>query len=307
MRPLVRVAAFLALAAGAARGIPSPRAEAQPATGRALTVDTGHVPVPGGSLYYEAAGRGAPMVLLHPAFLDRRVWDPQFAALARTHRVVRFDARGYGRSSAIRDTVDRAADLDTLLRALRLGPAALVGNSLGGGTALDFALAHPARVRALVLVGANIGGYAWPPDDRNEPWRVAARAALARGDTAGIGRAWLKSDYLAAATRQPAVAAGLDTLLAENVGCWKGRLRDGDLDPGPDSSAIRRLGTLRVPTLVVVGSADVADIRHIADTLRLRVPGAQEVVLPAVGHVPSLERPREFLALLERFLARHGG
>lgn len=303
MRLLTLSAPLLCLTVAAA-DCAQPR---RPSSGSAMreppSVDSGHVAVPGGALYYEAAGRGAPVVLLHPSFMDRRVWDAQFVALARTHRVIRIDARGFGRSTPVRDTVHHVADLDALLQALEVGPATLVGNSLGGGTAIDFALAHPDRVRGLVLVGAGLGGYAWPEESEQEPWRVVGRAALARGDTAGVARAWLRSDYLAASVRQPAVAAKLDTLLAENVAYWKGLLRDGDLDPGPDPRAIARLGEIRVPTLIVVGAADTRDMHRIADTLRTRIAGARLIVMPRVGHVPSLERPGEFTRLLQQFLA----
>ena len=284
---------------------PSPqRASSNNESERAARVDTGHIAVPGGALYYEAAGNGATLVLLHPAFMDGRIWDPQFAVLARTNRVIRFDARGMGRSTAVRDTVRRVADLDTLLRALHAGPLTLVGNSLGGGTAIDFALAHPDRMRGLMLVGTGLGGYTWTPESEQDPWRVAARAALARGDTVAVARSWLKSEYLAAAARQPVVAAKIDTLLAENVGYWKGRLRHGDLDPDPDPRSIKRLGEIRVPTLAIVGSEDTPDMHRIADTLRARIPGARLVVMQGVGHVPSVERPEELLRLIQQFLAQ---
>ncbi len=124
-----------------------------------------------------------------------------------------------------------------------------------------------------------------------------------RGDTVGIARAWLLTYYLAATVRNRSVAAKIDTLLVDNVDYWKHVLQTGDLDPGPDPHAIERLGEIRVPTLVVIGDADTRDLQRIADTLRAGIPQAQLVVLPGVGHIPSLERPADITRLLEEFLA----
>jgi pimeloyl-ACP methyl ester carboxylesterase len=268
-----------------------------------LHVDTGRVMVEGSSLFYEAAGRGSPVVLLHAAFVDRRMWDDQFAELARTHRVIRYDARGYGRSGPVTGDFERAGDLHALLRGLVLRRAALVGCSLGGGTAIDFALRHPDMVDRLVLVGTGVSGYTWPPDDMQAPGPVAARAALARGDTVGVARAWLLTEYLAAAREQPRVAAKLDTLLAENVGYWKGLLRDGDREREPTPPALGRLGAIAAPTLVVVGSRDVPDILHIADSLRTKLPRARLMALEGAGHVPNMEQPARFTSLVRQFLS----
>jgi pimeloyl-ACP methyl ester carboxylesterase len=266
-------------------------------------VDTGRVIVEGSSLFYEAAGRGAPVILLHAAYVDRRMWDDQFTELSRNFRVIRYDARGYGRSGPVTGGFERASDLHALLRALGVRRATLVGCSLGGGTAIDFALRHPDMVDRLVLVGSGVSGYAWPPDDMQAAGPVAARAALARGDTVGVARAWLLTDYLAAAREHPRVAAKLDTLLAENVAYWKGLLRDGDLERDPTPPALGRLGAIAAPTLVVVGSRDVTDIRHIADSLRAKLARARLVVFEGADHVPNMEQPARFTRLIREFLA----
>lgn len=272
-----------------------------------MHVDTGRVAIAGSTIFYEAAGSGTPVVLLHAAYVDRRMWDDQFAALARSHRVIRYDARGYGRSGSITADFDRASDLYALLRNLGLHRVSLVGCSLGGGTSIDFALSHPEMVDRLVLVGSAVSGYVWPPDDLQEPWRVATRAAAARGDTVGIARAWLESDYLAAAAQQPRVAAKLDTLLAENVAYWKGLLRDGDHEVLATPPAIGRLGAITVPTLIVVGSRDVPDIRYIADTLHAKLPRSRLVVFEGADHLPNMEQPIRFERLVLDFLAEPRG
>ena len=81
----------------------------------ATAPDTGRVRVPGSTLFYESAGTGSPVILLHGGNLDRRMWDAEFGALQRTHRVIRYDARGYGRSGASDTAFSAHHDLRALM------------------------------------------------------------------------------------------------------------------------------------------------------------------------------------------------
>lgn len=166
-----------------------------------LGVDSATAAVNGTRLFYEEAGRGSVVVLLHAGDLDRRQWDPQFLALARQHRVIRYDAGGYGRSGRA-DTPFRAdEDLYALLVALHVSHASLVGSSLGGRIAIDFALAHPSMVDRLVLAAPGLSGWQFSRGDTS--WFAEARVARDRGDSAGIAIAWLKQDFMRPAMERP--------------------------------------------------------------------------------------------------------
>lgn len=115
-------------------------------------VDTGRVAVQGGEIFYEVRGQGAPVVLLHAgAQYDHTMWDGQVQALARLHRVIRYDLRGFGRSSRPSGPFSPTADLLRVLDTLGVERAALVGLGMGSGVAINFALQHPERVDRLVL------------------------------------------------------------------------------------------------------------------------------------------------------------
>src|SRR5712691_428055 len=94
-------------------------------------------------LYFESVGSGEPLVLIHAAVADLRMWDEQVSAFAEKYRVIRYDAQGFGKSPAAVDPMPRAEDLHELLRTLGIGRAHLVGVSNGGSTALDFAILYP--------------------------------------------------------------------------------------------------------------------------------------------------------------------
>ncbi len=120
-------------------------------------------------VYHEVAGDGAAVALLHSGICDSRMWDPQWEAFGEKHRVVRCDLRGFGRSPLPAGRFAHPADVIELLDALAFGPAALVGSSMGGGVALQVAVARPDLVSALVLVGSGVRGHEWS-DFVTESW-----------------------------------------------------------------------------------------------------------------------------------------
>ncbi|HEX9122768.1 MAG TPA: alpha/beta hydrolase, partial [Actinomycetota bacterium] len=127
----------------------------------------GSVAVEGASLYYEHAGTGPAVVLIHPGLWDSRTWDDQFEVLAERYHVIRYDLRGYGRSSRPEPgrAYSHADDLVAVMDAVGVDRAALIGCSIGGGIALDAALTHPDRVSALVLVASSLPGYEGTQED----------------------------------------------------------------------------------------------------------------------------------------------
>lgn len=267
-----------------------------------IPVDTGRVQVAGSELYYEAAGAGAAVVLLHAGFLDRRMWDDQFTTLAESHRVIRYDVRGLGRSGPAASPYSSVEDLRTLLRALDVERASLVGVSLGGRIAVDFAIEYPDVVEKLVLAGPGLSGYQWTLDP-DEPWRVEARAAAARGDTVAMAVSWTLSDYMRPAMEQPRIAAKVRAMLEDNVRLWKSLLARGDQEIAPPS-ALPRLDEIRIPTLLIIGTREVSDIVQIVDSLQAKLPDARTVSFDGVGHFANLERPDEFNRVVKAFLAR---
>lgn len=260
----------------------------------------GYVSVTGGRLYYESAGAGSPVVFINGANLDARLWDTQFAALAATHRVIRYDERGFGRSSPADVPYAAAEDLELLLDSLHITRASLVGLSLGGRIALDFALDHPSEVDRLVLVAPGMSGWRFSVGDTS--WAPAWRSAKARGDSVGMASAWLGSAWMKPAMEQPRLRPLLRGLIVASASYWMGLVRHGDRERAADRPALGRTQELRACTLVVVGSRDVPDILHIADTLIATIPHARRVTLDGVGHVVNLEDADHFMPLLAEFL-----
>lgn len=268
--------------------------------GAALRSDSATIAVNGTRLFYEAVGNGPIVVLVHGGNLDGRMWDPQFLELAREHRVIRYDARGFGRSAAANAPFQAHEDLFALLVALNVQRTSLIGLSMGGRIVLDFALAHPSMVDRLVLAAPALSGWQFAAGDTS--WVPDARLARSRGDSIAVTREWLKSDYMKPAMEHPELAARLRELAAANAAYWMELWRHGDLERPASPPALHRTGLLRVPTLLVVGTRDTPDILRIADTLAATMPMLRRVTLADAGHMVNLEQPARFTELVLEFL-----
>lgn len=132
-------------------------------------VTSGYAPSGAAKIYFESAGTGRNLIFAHAGISDSRMWDPQFESFAERFRVVRYDHRGFGKSKLTDEPYALADDLLNVLRHLSVAKTALVGCSMGGTAAIDFALEHPEMVAALVLVGSGVSGL-------NDPKELSAEA-----------------------------------------------------------------------------------------------------------------------------------
>ena len=257
---------------------------------------SGVATVNGTRLYYERRGSGPDVVLLHGGNLDSRMWDDQMSALTQSFSVTRYDIRPYGRSALTEKGFSSVDDLAALMDYLAIRRASLVGLSLGGRIAVDFALTHPARVDKLVLLGAGLTGYAFNQNDE----AVHAMIAKARsGDAQGAMDLWLQHPMMAPAMARPAIAGRIREIARDNAKVWTA-LPVGERVPEPP--ATRRLGEIRAPTLVIVGERDVPDIQQIARLLARDIQGARTEVIPGAAHMPNMEDPVRVNRLLLEFL-----
>ena len=234
------------------------------------------------------------VLLLHAGIADRRMWKPQVEALeAAGHRVQAPDLPGFGDAPLEPGTVDYVVTAAAWLER----PGAVVGCSFGGRVALELAVNRPELVERLVLVGAALGSWEWSPAAR--AGLDDEEAALERGDLRGAAeqqaQMWLAREA-AADVHKLTVAMTLRSYEQQLP------VEDQVRAVWPEQPAAQRLGEIGVPTLVVVGSEDVDDIKAMAGRLAAEIPEARLVTIEGAGHLPSLERPEELNRLLLDFL-----
>jgi 3-oxoadipate enol-lactonase len=249
------------------------------------------VDVNGGRLYYEECGArsGDAVVLLHDGVVNSAVWDDVWPAFCKRFHTVRYDRRGYGRSPVTTKPYYEADDLAALLHDRKITHAALVASSHGGQVALEFALRYAAYVSDLVLVGPGATGFPY-----SEHFALREVANSKSVDVL------MRDPYLIVPGHNAATKRLHDLLTTSP--------QDFSHDdmPLPEKPIFPSVQDIRVPTLVLIGSGDIADNEAVAGALVMAVPGAVRVVVPDAGHLMYLEKPQEFFAQVSTFLTAHG-
>jgi pimeloyl-ACP methyl ester carboxylesterase len=271
------------------------------ATAGPAKVTSGTVPVDGGSLYYETLGKGAPVILIHGGFGDRRMWDPQFETLSQAFRVVRYDHRGFGKSSASTQAYSPVADLVTLMDHLQLKRANLVGNSMGGTLALDFALLQPARTGAVVVIASAAGGYPTAEEDMKSVDQVM-RTAREKGTAAALPL-WLQHPMVGVAMSHPAAGPLVRTMVEDNQTML---VADHWPQEPMVPPAYERIAGLNANVLFIVGDRDVASVRAGAEASAARIKKAKVVTITDADHLPHMEKPAEVNKLLVEYISLNG-
>jgi len=248
----------------------------------------------GTQLYVTIHGSGRPVVLLHGGFMDSTMWDTQAAVLAKGFKVIRFDLRGFGRSAKPKEPYRPTDDIAALLDHLKVRRAAVVGLSMGGGIAIDFALGHPDRVNCLVLAEPGLSGYQWSKEVM-ETMNTVMTAAKEQGRDAAI-EVFLGRPVFASAKDKPAAYAAIRGQLLQNFS-----LEDNQM-LAVRPLAVDRLPELKIPTLVLVAERGGPDALAIATRIKSEVAGAKLVTLRGSGHMMNFEQPEAFNRILAEFL-----
>jgi len=248
-------------------------------------------------IHYVTVGSGPALVLIHGGGMDLGMWDAQADAFADDFQVIRLDLRGFGSSPAPDGPFAPASDLVTLLDHLGVRRAHVVGPSLGGAIAIDFALAHPDRVSSLILPEPGIAGWQYSEEVMRSMTPVIS--ALGRGDRDGALFALLDTPAFAyARAHHEAAFATISMLVRDNLG---GLMTQG-LMRFEEPAALDELERLSVPILILVSEAAGADAVRIADRIEDAVPGARRVGIERSGHLMNLERPEAFNRAVLGFL-----
>ncbi len=235
----------------------------------------------------DSGGSQPPLLLLHEGVGDARMWDPIWDELTASFRAIRYEVRGFGRSPEPSEKFTLLADAQSVLDQLGVGSCHVAGCSMGGLTALEFALAQPDRVRALVLLAPGIGGYPYPEQPELEAQYEALAAA---GDQDGLLR--LSLQQWAAAGPDPLVT----DMMRAALRAWAG---EEEFEQAGEPT-YDRLGELRVPTVLLVGDKDEPGLIASNEAAAARIPGCELIRMPGVDHYPTVREPRLVLDTILR-------
>ena len=290
---MIRRSLFLAILV-LASVVRKPPAAQNPAN----TIPGNHLNVEGSALYYEECGTGPDAVLLiHDGIAHSAVWDGVWPSFCNKFHTIRYDRRGYGRSGPADSFYTETDDTLALLRHLKIHRVSLVGSSHGGSLAINFTLAYPQLVEALVLVGAVVDGYGY--SDHFLQRGIDNSKPIQKNDTATLIANWVNDRYVFATGHDAAKQKLHDILTA-----FPQDLTHEDYARSAPS-AVPRLHEIRVPTLILVGDADIPDVHAHSGVIENGILNSRRVIVPDTGHLMYLEKPQEFSRIVIHFIEQH--
>lgn len=264
---------------------------------------SGFVNIDKAQIYYEIAGQGTPLVMIHAGVADSRQWNNEFAFFARSHRVVRYDMRGFGKSAPVEGEFSHMSDLVALLDALGLHePLILMGCSMGGGLAMDFALTQPSRAKALIMVDSGPSGLEL--DVPVSAKFAEVEKAFNAGDLDLVSELETQIWFDGVGRTPEQVNQPMRKLLFEmnRQALAYEVMQLGKRLPNTQVPASGRLADLRIPVLVIVGVHDTAYTLAAADYMAERIGSARKVTIEDAAHLPNMDHPEKFRQILEIFL-----
>lgn len=259
-------------------------------------VESGYVDVDGGRIFYDASGDGPAIIMIHDGIVHRETWDAQFTSLSNSYRVVRWDRRGYGRSDAPTEPFSNVDDLKAVMDKLAIEKATIMGCSSGGLLSIYFTLEHPERVSSLVLVGPIVSGFSFSEHFRSRGGRGQPDQDASLEERIAY---WSWKDPWITGPESREAKSKIEAWLKANPQNLKGQ---GRLARWPRGVALGRLSEIKVPTLLIVGEADIPDVHSHVGAIEAGIAGARRVVLINGGHLVHLEVPEAFNRVVREFL-----
>jgi pimeloyl-ACP methyl ester carboxylesterase len=241
--------------------------------------------------------------MIHAGVADSRQWNNEFEFFARNYQVVRYDMRGYGKSEPVDGEFNHLDDLIAVLNALEIRePAIVMGCSMGGGLAMDFVLTHASRVKALIMVGSGPSGLEL---DVPSPAKFAdAEKAFEAGDLDLVAEIETQIWFDGTGRTPEQVNQEMRKLLYEmNRQALAHEVKQlGKRLPNAQTLAFDRLADIKIPALIIIGAHDTPYILAAADYMAERIPSARKAVIEDAAHLPNMDQPEEFRAIVMKFL-----
>jgi pimeloyl-ACP methyl ester carboxylesterase len=283
-----------------ALGVTTDMAFAQPPAQEAQR-SWGLVETNGTKLYYDEAGTGSPVILIHGGWLNSRQWDEQMTVLSRHYRVIRYDCRGSGRSPLGDSTYAHDDDLAALFTQLHIERAQIIGLSAGAQVAIDFTLSHQASVASLMIGSSPLGGFDTGPEFQ-DGMRGVIGAGVADDLELLHQRIWAFAPFRVA-SGMPGVRNRLDAMILHD-NTWAANRPNAPKAKRPPTPPAARLAEIKVPILVVIGTGEMTGLVKEGEFVAQNIPGAEIVRVENAGHFANLEQPTQFDDIALEWLGR---
>ena len=266
-------------------------------------VISGYVDIDQTGLYYEIAGSGMPLILVHAGVADCELWESEFHSFSENFRVIRYDMRGYGNSDPVDGPFSHLGDLRGVINELALTPPLiLMGCSMGGVLTLDYALENPQHVKALIIIGPGSCGLEF--ENCTQELFLEAREAFEKGDLHKLAEIETQIWFDCIHADPDQVDQSMRALLYDMNRSILNRENQqmGQTQPEICQTAFSKLSQIDFPVLIIVGSRDLAYMHAAADYLAERIRLARKEVIDDAAHLPNLDQPHLFQEVIVNFL-----
>jgi len=245
-------------------------------------------------------------VFIHAGVADSRQWNNEFISFSKRHKVIRYDMRGFGKSEPTEGEFTHLDDLTKLLDHLNVSQQIiLVGCSMGGGTALDYTLENPQKVRALLLVDSAPSGL--QIDLPTPPKFKLVEQAQKSGNLEMVSeietQIWFDGDRPKAQVDQQMRQLAYEMNL---IALRNDEKELGTSLPNLSRPAVERLSEITTPVLAIVGEHDIPYMHAAAEAMREKIPNYRDVTISNAAHLPNMDQPAEFERVVREFLKSIG-
>jgi 3-oxoadipate enol-lactonase len=261
-------------------------------------MEENYCPVSDGRLYFLKVGAGPPLLFIHGFCLDHRMWESQIKYFSDRYTCIAVDLRGFGKSSLPTDhSYSYHEDLYELLDFLKIDQSVtLIGLSMGARAVVNFALTHPEKTKAIIIVDGAIDGFAFK-DFNLTPIYTAGREQ-------GVfvaNKMWMEHPLFESARKNAVVLKQLTEQLMSYSG-WHWTHKNPVVNLTPP--AVQQLAKLATPALILIGQFDIPDFKDLAQLLNKEIPDSLKIEISGAGHMCNMERPEIFNDLMDQFLIR---
>jgi pimeloyl-ACP methyl ester carboxylesterase len=246
------------------------------------------------SIFYEISGSGPTIVLIHDGLIHREVWDAQFIYFSKKYKVVRYDRRGYGKSSPATGNYSNLEDLNTLFTQLKIDRACLIGASSGGRLAIDFTLMYPQKASSMILVGAVVGGFSFTKHFNTRGGHLPSDLK----DNQKESLYYASDDPYEIYHENKAAKNKIIELVKNNPI----RIYGSQIIASQKTPAYKRLNEINIPVLILCGEFDIPDVHAHAGAINAGISNSRRIVIPKAGHLIPMEQPDLFNETVANFL-----
>lgn len=255
---------------------------------------SGYIKTGNDSIFYEISGSGPTIVLIHDGLIHREVWDAQFSYFSKNYRVVRYDRRGYGKSSPATGKYSNLEDLNTLFTQLKIERACLIGASSGGRLAIDFTLMYPQKTSSMILVGAVVGGFSYTKHFNTRGGHLPSDLKDDQEESL-----YYASDDPYEIYHENTAAKNKMIELVKNNPI---RIYGSQIIASQKTPAYKRLNEINIPVLILCGEFDIPDVHAHAGAINAGISNSRRIVIPKAGHLIPMEQPDLFNETIANFL-----